>query len=127
MTAHDDQAPGVVEDHVESVNEVRLLGRLSTDPELRELPSGDTLWTLRVVVARPPGSRQHRARQRVDALECAVWSGRLKRQVAGWKSGDVVDVSGALRRRFYRAGATPVSRVEVELARGRIIRRAASG
>ena len=40
---------------------------------------------------------------------------------------DVVDVSGALRRRFFRAGTATVSRVEVELARGRIIRRAGSG
>ena len=66
-------------------------------------------------------------RQRVDSLEGAVWGGRLKGQVSSWAAGDAVDVSGALRRRFFRAGGAPASRVEVELTRGRIIRRAGSG
>ena len=101
--------------------------RLAADPQLRELPSGDTVWNLRVVVERPPSAGKQKPRQRVDSLECAVWAGRLKQQVKGWSAGDVVDVSGALRRRFFRAGGATASRVEVELARGRIIRRAASG
>jgi single-strand DNA-binding protein len=118
-----DEAAGPGED----VNEVRLVGRLAADPQLRELPSGDTVWNLRVVVERavPPG--KERPRQRVDSLECAVWSGRLKRQVEKWEAGDVVEVLGAIRRRFFRAGGATASRVEVELTGGRIIRRAGSG
>lgn len=105
-------------------NEVHLTGRLSTTPEERVLPSGDTLWVFRVVVPRgapPPGGRRQ-----VDALECAVWSGRVKRSVAGWNAGDTVAVSGALRRRFFRTGAGAASRVEVEVSSGRLIRRAAT-
>ena len=127
MTAHDNGAPDVVDDQGESVNEVRLQGRLAADPQLRELPSGDTVWNLRVVVARPRPTGKDKPRQRVDSLECAVWGGRLKGQISGWKAGDVVEVAGALRRRFFRAGGATASRVEVELARGRIIRRAGSG
>ena len=56
-----------------------------------------------------------------------MWSGRLKKQVEKWEAGDVVEVSGALRRRFFRAGGATASRVEVELTGGRIIRRAGSG
>jgi len=37
-----------------AVNSVRLVGRVSAEPEHRELPSGDQLVQLRVVVARPP-------------------------------------------------------------------------
>ncbi|WP_309648175.1 single-stranded DNA-binding protein [Nocardioides sp.] len=110
---------------LELVNEVRLVGRISQEPESRELPSGDTIWTFRVVVPRAPAAvRPH---QSVDALECVVWSGRLKRSVRGWHAGDVVEVSGQLRRRFYRGGGAPVSRVEVEVCAGRVIRRATSG
>ena len=88
---------------VEAVNEVRLLGRLSRRPEVRELPSGDTVWNFRVVVRARAGQGQ--ARQRVDALECAVWSGRVKtHRSRSWVAGDVVEVTGALRRRFFRAG-----------------------
>jgi single-strand DNA-binding protein len=103
-------------------NEVRLLGRVSGAPESRVLPSGDEIWTFRVVVARA----RPRGRQTVDALECVAWSARTRRSVATWGDGDIVEVAGALRRRFYRAGGATASRVEVELERGRLIRRAGS-
>jgi single-strand DNA-binding protein len=105
-----------------AVNETRLVGRVSVDPERRELPSGDVLWSVRLVVERDPGSV--RSRQRVDALECAVWSARLQRSVSTWRAGDHVEVSGALRRRFFRAGGGAASRVDVEVSRARLIRRA---
>jgi single-strand DNA-binding protein len=121
------QPPSKVDDRGDAVNEVRLQGRLAVDPQLRELPSGDTVWNLRVVVERSMPAGKEKPRQRVDSLECAVWSGRLKNQVGRWSAGDVVEVSGALRRRFFRAGGVAASRVEVELTGGRLIRRAGSG
>ncbi|PVG80827.1 single-stranded DNA-binding protein [Nocardioides gansuensis] len=109
-------------DELVPVNEVRLVGRLTAAPAQVELPSGDHLTTFRVVVDRPPGT----SRQRVDTLECAVWSARVRRTVARWGPGDVVEVSGAIRRRFFTAGAGKASRVEVEVAGARVIRRARS-
>jgi single-strand DNA-binding protein len=104
-----------------AVNEVRLVGRLSRDPEERVLPSGDAVWTFRLVVARPEGGR---SRQSVDALECAVWGGRVRGSVATWAADDVVEVAGSLRRRFFSTGGGRASRVEVEVASGRLVRRA---
>jgi single-strand DNA-binding protein len=104
-----------------AVNEVRLVGRLSQDPEERVLPSGDSVWTFRLVVARPAGGK---SRQSVDTLECAVWGGRVRKSAASWAAGDVVEVTGALRRRFFSTGAGRASRVEVEVASGRMMRRA---
>lgn len=131
MGAHKDGQQGAVLDpvagRVEALNEVRLLGRLAAEPRRRELPSGDSVWNLRVVVERPQPAGQERPRQRVDSLECVIWSGRLKRQVERWSAGDLVEVSGALRRRFFRVGGATASRVEVELTGGRVIRRAGSG
>jgi single-strand DNA-binding protein len=127
MSAQKIEGADLVEDQAESVNEVRLVGRLAADPRLRELPSGDTVWHLRVVVERELPAGREKPRQRVDSLECAVWSGRLKKQVEKWEAGYVVEVTGALRRRFFRAGGVTASRVEVELTGGRIIRRAGSG
>jgi single-strand DNA-binding protein len=106
-----------------AVNEVRLVGRVSQAPEERVLPSGDVLWTFRVVVARPDST----GRSTVDALECAAWTPRARRSVASWQADDVVEVSGAMRRRFFRTGGGAASRVEVEVGRGRLIRRAGSG
>ncbi len=102
-------------------NEVALVGRLARPAQERELPSGDVLCTFRVVVERTGGQR---SRQTVDAVECVAWSARLRRSVAGWCPGDVVQVEGALRRRFFRASGSVASRVEVEALRGRVVRRA---
>lgn len=113
------------ESPAEHVNEVRLVGRLSADPAELTLPSGDVLWTFRLVVDRPAGAG--RPGLQVDTLDCAVWSGRVKRSVASWGSGDLVEVSGALRRRFYSTGVGKMSRYQVEVGTGRVIRRAASG
>jgi single-strand DNA-binding protein len=128
MTAQKAEAASGAGEQAEFANEVRLRGRLAATPRLRELPSGDTVWNLRVVVERPPAPPgKERPRQRVDSLECAVWSGRLKKTVAKWEAGNVVEVTGALRRRFFRAGGATASRVEVELTGGRRVRRAGTG
>lgn len=109
----------LVED--EPVNTVTLVGRLSVAPEERVLPSGDHLWTFRVVVQRPPG--RGRAGQ-VDALDCAVWGGPVRRSMRRWREGDLVEVTGAVRRRFFRTPSGAASRVEVEVSAGRLLRRA---
>lgn len=110
---------------VAPVNEVRLVGRISQQPEERLLPSGDTIWAFRVVVTRT-GDRG-KSKQPVDSLECVVWTGRVRRSVAAWGVGDVVEVVGAMRRRFFRVGGSAVSRVEVEVTSGRLMRRARTG
>lgn len=111
-------------DEREVVNEVRLVGRLSALPEEKELPSGDTLMSFRVVVPRAPDPQR---RATVDALECVAWTARTKRSVSSWRQGDVVEVSGVLRRRFFRTAVGPASRVEVEVTKARVLRRARTG
>jgi single-strand DNA-binding protein len=108
----------------EAVNEVRVAGRISAGPDERVLPSGDVLWTFRLVVPRAAG--RVGARPGVDALECAVWGGRVRRSVASWRPGDVVEVSGAVRRRFFRVAGGAASRFEIDVQSGRLIRRAAT-
>ena len=112
------------ESEARAVNEVRLVGRLSRDPEERVLPSGDVMWTFRLVVARGAGAR---TRQSIDTLDCAVWGGRVRSSVATWSADDVVEVEGAVRRRFFSTAGGPASRVEIEVSSGRIIRRARTG
>ena len=110
--------------NVSPVNEVRLVGRVSRVPQKTELPSADGLLEFRLVVDRPEGSR--RGRQRIDVIDCIVWGGRLLRTVSGWSAGDVVDVTGHVRRRLFRTAAGTGSRVEVEVRTARLIRRSKS-
>jgi single-strand DNA-binding protein len=122
--------PAVAAEH-ESRNEVVLVGRVSGVPEERELPSGDSLVAWRVVVPRPAPRRAPPEGVRpptVDTLDCVAWTAALRRTARGLADGDVVALEGALRRRFWRAGAGPVSRCEVEVsALRRISARARAG
>lgn len=96
-----------------------LTGRIAAPPEERALPSGDALSTWRLVVDRPIGGRPAPPGVRmptVDTLDCVAWGDDARRAAQGLSGGDVVTVSGALRRRFWRAGTGPVSRCEVEVA-----------
>src|SRR4051812_50147349 len=80
-------------------NDVVLRGRVSAPAEIRTLPSGDDLLTFRLVVRRP----EPRVRgQSVDVLTCITYDRALQRRAALWQPGDVVEVEGALQRRFWR-------------------------
>lgn len=104
-------------------NEVILTGRVAATAVERQLPSGDSLVTLRLVIDRPGRRRptgSARSRQRVDAIDCVGWTARVQKTMRGWEPGDQVYVEGSIRRRFYRStGGGPVSRVEVEVTRAR--------
>ena len=100
----------------ESTNQVQLQGRLADAPERRELPSGDEVVTFRLVVTRAATSTSSRqSRSTVDTIDCTIWSGRLRRTSGTWKPGDILNVEGALRRRFWRSPAGPRSRYDVEV------------
>jgi single-strand DNA-binding protein len=107
--------------NVECRNEVVLCGRVSMAADERSLPSGDTVLTTRVIVDRPPARRRPsgsgRSRQPVDAIDCVAWTARVRQVIRRWEPGDLVEVSGSIRRRFYRNDGRPVSRVEVEIDR----------
>jgi single-strand DNA-binding protein len=89
-----------------SVNDVLLVGRLSGDPLLKTLPSGDLILTWRLVVERPPGVGHRTTRKVVDTLNCVSFDGRLRDIAQEWRHGDMLEVSGAVRRRFWRTGST---------------------
>jgi len=100
-------------------NEVRLVGRLTGEPLLRELPSGDAVLTFRIVVRRPPAPARRSGTRSptVDTLDCAAWRRDVQRAVGRAAPGDLLEVHGALRRRFWRGPAGPASRSEVEVLR----------
>ena len=103
-------------------NDVVLRGRVSAPAELKSLPSGDTLVTFRLVVRRP----EPRARgQSVDVLTCLTYDRALQRRIAAWGAGDVVEVEGALQRRFWRTASGTASVTEVNCRRGRKVPRSA--
>lgn len=109
----------------EDVNEVRLSGRVSGEPEERVLPSGDRLVSMRIVVPRTPQRRRGRGAA-VDTIDCVAWTSRPRAVLSAMRIGDVVSVQGSLRRRFWRGQQGPASKMEVEVSRAKRLRRATS-
>lgn len=121
--------PGVTE----ARNDVVLWGRLSAPADERELPSGDVIVTMRVVVERPTapprsagsGAARRRATDGkvrppgVDTIDVVCWSASTRRAALRLGGGEQIEVEGALRRRFFAGAAGRQSRYEVEAARVR--------
>jgi single-strand DNA-binding protein len=103
-------------------NDVVLRGRLSAPPEQRPLPSGDTLLLFKLVVRRanprPRGARS-------DVITCISLLPALRRHAMAWTTDDVVEVEGALQRRFWRTPSGTAVAYEVNCRRGRKIARGA--
>jgi single-strand DNA-binding protein len=94
-------------------NEVVLVGRASTPAVEKELPSGDKVVEVRIVVARDD-------REGFDTFDLAFWGAALRKRALSLADDEWIEVSGTLRRRFWRAGGTVASRWQVE---GRELRR----
>lgn len=113
-------ASGSAESTVSGRNEVAIRGRLAADAEERELPSGDHIAVLRVVVPRdaPTGRRRAAAetprRATVDTIDVVCWTAATRRTAMRLRAGDLVELEGALRRRFFGGPAGRQSRYEVE-------------
>jgi single-strand DNA-binding protein len=114
-------------DGPDALNEVTLRGRVSGEPQQRELPSGTVLVAFRLVLARERTPMTAASKQSSDWIECAAWGARVRKQAQSWHDGDHVEVRGSLRRRFFRVGEHGRSSVEVEMLSGRLVRRAAGG
>ena len=88
-------------------NEVRLVGRSSGPAIEKELPSGDKVVEIRIVVARDN-------RDGYDTLDVALWSASLRKRALTLKNDEWIEIVGALRRRFWKTGKVVASRWQVE-------------
>ena len=103
-------------------NEVLLVGRVTGEPETRRLPSGDEITTWRLIVTR---AEPDDGRPQQDTLDCTAWTARTRKAASAWQAGDVLEVEGAIRRRFWKTAAALASRCEIEVSRARRVSRSA--
>lgn len=94
-----------------------LRGRLAEAAQQRELPSGDVLISFRLTVARPPGERA-----RVDSIECVTTRPAARRTLERAQAGEELELTGSLRRRFWRSPGGTASRYSVDVASIRLNR-----
>ena len=91
-----------------SLNDVALRGWVTTIASERELPSGDLVVQFRIAITRPEGG--------VDTIDLESWSAKTRRTASSLKDGEWVEVSGSIRRRFWKSGAGLASRWQVVTA-----------
>ncbi len=99
---------------LEAVNRVTLRGRVTAEPAERTLPSGAVIVAVRLSMTRERTAMTAGSKATSDWVDCVGWSGRVRRAMRSWHAGDTVEVSGALRRRFFRTSAAATSIVEIE-------------
>lgn len=90
-----------------SLNDCLLIGRVSAPATDRELPSGEHVVEFRLIVKRD-------SREGVDTLDIAAWNSKARRTALSLKAGEWVEVSGAIRRRFWQGPTGAASRWQVE-------------
>jgi single-strand DNA-binding protein len=101
------------------VNAVSLVGRLSDTPLIKTLPSGDLIMLWRLIVDRPPAERRTPKRV-VDTIDCVTFDNRLFGPAREWRPDQLLEIRGALRRRFWPGGSScevVVHRAEARLSR----------
>ena len=88
-----------------SVNLAVVRGHLTIPPESRTLPSGRNLAVLQITTRPAAGA---------ISVPVAVWDPPA--WLVALDTGAELVAVGSVRRRFFRAGATTASRVELEAA-----------
>lgn len=100
------------EEFSEWVNSVHLVGRVTSVAEDIELPSETVLTRFRIVVPRSKPT----TKTTVDTIDLIAMKAGLQRKARSLAPGDIVEVEGEMRRRFWNAGMSVASRVEVEIS-----------
>jgi single-strand DNA-binding protein len=120
--------PSAVTDPLGHLNSVQLIGELATGAEVRALPNGDEVVGCRIVVRTGSvgygGGHKAAPPVRTDSIDCVTSVVALRKRLLSYGPGDVIEVSGALRHRYWRGPGGLNSRYEVELTSVRRRRRA---
>lgn len=93
-------------------NAVHLIGRVTSVAEDIELPSETILTRFRIVVPRAKPT----TKTTVDTIDLIAMKAGLQRKARSLAVGDIVEVEGEIRRRFWKAGMSVASRVEIEIS-----------
>ncbi len=80
-----------------SFNKVMLMGNLTRDPELRQLPSGQAVTTLRLAVSRPYRTASGENREDTLFVDVIAWGRQAETCNTYLRKGSTVFVEGSLR------------------------------
>ena len=90
-----------------ALNDVLLRGRVSSIAQEKELPSGDKVSEFRIVIAR-------NSEEGFDTIDISAWSSKVRRTAGSLKIDQWVEVSGSIKRRFWRGATGLASRWQID-------------
>lgn len=81
------------------MNNVTLVGRLTRDPELRTISSGNTTCSFAVAVTRQFTNAQ--GEREADFINCVVWGKQAENLAKFCTKGSLVGITGRIQTRNY--------------------------
>lgn len=81
------------------LNQIVLVGRIATDPEVKEVNNGKTVSNLRLAV--PRSYKNENGEYDTDFLDVTLWNGIAQNTAEYCKKGDIVGVKGRMQNNVY--------------------------
>jgi len=81
------------------INQVTLVGRLTKDPELREVANGKHVLSVVVAVNRP--FKNQSGENETDFVRCIIWNRIAETTTKYCSKGSLVGVTGRIQTRSY--------------------------
>lgn len=81
------------------LNQVVLVGRLTSDPEVTETESGKKVTTMNIAVQRP--FKNMNGLYETDFIKCVLWNNIATNTSEYCKKGDIVGIKGRLETGNY--------------------------
>ena len=93
------------------LNQAVLVGRIATDPELKQTDSGKNVSNITLAV--PRSFKNINGEYDTDFISCVLWRGVAESTVNYCKKGDLVGVKGRIQSRSYEVNDEKRQTVEV--------------
>lgn len=103
-----------------SLNRVFIIGNLTRDPELRYIPSGKAVCTLRLAASEKYKTSTGESREDTLFVDAVVWGRQAENCSTYLKKGRPVFVEGRLRIREYEARDGGGKRKATEIVANRV-------
>jgi len=96
-----------------SFNQVILMGNLTRDPELRQIPSGQNVVNFSIALNRSYKDSNGEWQEATDYIDCVAWAGLAERIAQYLSKGRRCMVVGRLQSRSWEQDGQKRSKVEV--------------
>jgi single-strand DNA-binding protein len=103
-----------------NLNEVRLIGRLTRDPELRAIPSGQSIATFGLACNKKYTGTDGQAREDVLFVDVTAWGKQAELVSKYMKKGRLIYVGGRLKLENWDDKTTGQKRSKISVVAGNV-------